>query len=339
MKKYLLILLGVLTCVSLSACGGSDTSTSNNSNSSGNDGNSEVASNWPEKAIQLIVPFGAGGDTDLNARLFAKYLSEELGKGVGVSNVSGAAGMLGAQQVIDSQPDGYTTLWSHTEVLIPYLAGTSDIEIHDMDVAGIGMLTDTTVLAVRADAPYQTVEELVSAAQSNPGGIEFAMSTGGYPHLIGIALEEQLGVDFNLVHVGGNADKMTALLGGHTDVINVEYALAKDYFDNGDFTCLAVLSEERNPLFSEIPTLTEMGYDVVFNKFFFFGFPKGTPTDVIETFSTAMESVVNNPDFQAECAEFYITPTYMNQKDAMDYIEKVNTDLAVYGQLFRDQVE
>ncbi len=329
MKKYLFVLLGVISLISLTACGGSGKS------SSANDSDAK----WPEKPMQLIVPFGAGGDTDLNARLFAKYLSDELGQGVGVSNVSGAAGMLGAQQVIDSQADGYTALWSHTEVLIPNLAGTSDIEIYDMDVAGIGMLTDTTVLAVRSDAPYQTIDELISSAKSSPGEIEFAMSTGGYPHLIGIALEEQLGVDFNLVHVGGNSDKMTALLGGHTDVINVEYALAKDYFDNGDFTCLAVLSEERNPLFSEIPTLTEMGYDVVFNKFFFFGFPKDTPTNIINSFSTAMESVVNNPDFQAECAEFYITPTYMNQKDAMDYIEKVNASLQVYDELFRAQVE
>ncbi len=135
MKRKFTIVLGAIACMSLVGCGGDDDT-----------------SKYPEKAIQLVVPFGAGGDTDVNARLFAKYLGEELGVGVGVSNTSGAAGMLGAQQVIDSAADGYTTLWSHTEILIPYLSGTSDIQIYDMEVAGIGMLTDTTVLAVRSDA-------------------------------------------------------------------------------------------------------------------------------------------------------------------------------------------
>lgn len=331
MKKQLATMLaGVLAVSSLAACGGDSAPAATNTTEDGS---------WaPAKSLQIVVPFGAGGDTDVNARLFAKYLSKELGVNVGVTNTSGAAGMTGTQQVLDAQPDGYTMLWSHTEILIPYIAGTSAIQISDLDVAGIGMLTDTTVLAVRSDAAFQSVDELVTAAQAAPGDIEFGMSTGGYPHLIGIALEDELDVDFNLVNIGGNADKITALLGGHTDVINVEYALAKDYFDSGAFTCIGLLSAERNDLFPEIPTLVEMGYDLEFNKFFFFGFPQGTPDVILDTVSSAMEAVVASPDFQSECAGFYITPTYMDMSAANSYITGVNSQLNSYGDLFRAAV-
>lgn len=342
MKKILaLLMISLLAVGVLTACS-SDSDTTDATADSTTDSTTESSADdtaYPEKAINLVVPFAAGGDTDVNARIFAQYLSEELGVSVGVTNTSGAAGMLGAQQVIDSATDGYTVLWSHTEVLIPYIAGTSEIQIDDLDVAGIGMLTDTTVLAVSADSGITSIEELIAAAQAAPGEIEFAMSTGGYPHLIGIALEEELDVDFNLVNVGGNSDKITALLGGHTDVINVEYSLAKDYFENGDFICLAVLSEERNEYFPEIPTLVEMGYDVVFNKFFFCGFAEDTPTEIIEEFSAAMEAVVNNEEFQAACEEYFISPVYMNVAESLEYISGVNDTLSGYGELFRSEIE
>lgn len=338
MKKLVaLVMISLLAVGVLTACSSDSNTTETTVESSTESSADDTA--YPEKSINLVVPFAAGGDTDVNARIFAQYLSEELGVSVGVTNTSGAAGMLGAQQVMDSSADGYTVLWSHTEVLIPYIAGTSEIQIDDLDVAGIGMLTDTTVLAVSADSGITSIEELIAAAQAAPGEIEFAMSTGGYPHLIGIALEEELDVDFNLVNVGGNSDKITALLGGHTDVINVEYSLAKDYFDNGDFICLAVLSEERNEYFSEIPTLVEMGYDVVFNKFFFCGFAEDTPTEIIEEFSAAMEAVVNNEEFQAECEEYYISPVYMNVEDSLEYISNINDTLNAYGDLFRSEID
>lgn len=296
---------------------------------------SQAADVYPQKAIQVIVPVGAGGDTDVNARIFGKYLEKEFGQPVVVVNVKGGGGTIGMKKVLDAAPDGYTVLFYHGEAMIPKLAGLVDYGIEAFQVAGIGILDDTTVLATHKSAKFKTMKDFVRYAKAHPGEVEFGILTGGYPHLIGIALQEIIGAKLNLVDVGGNAEKTVALKGRKIDLINTQYGLTKDYFTSGDFISLGLLSNNRNPLFPDIPTTKESGFPMEFNKFFFYGMPKGTPAAVVDRFSAVMKKVVENPDYKAEAAKFYVTPTYMNPAEATAYANNQYQFFSKYQEMFR----
>ena len=135
------------------------------------------------------------------------------------------------------------------------------------------------------------------------------MAVGGYPQLVGLALEKEAGIDLNLVDIGGNADKIAAL---------------------------ALLSEERNPLFDDIPTAKEQGLEkMIFGKFFFVAFPKDTPDDVVSTFSAAMKAATENEDFIKAAQDSYaLTVNYMDPAAATEYANGVYEQLKSYQDLF-----
>lgn len=292
---------------------------------------------YPSDSIQVTVPVKAGGDTDANARLVTKYMEEELGVAMPVVNIEGSSGTVGMQKIKDAEPDGYNCLFFHTEAMIPKITGLIDYQLDAFKLAGVCLEANTTLLVTHKDSGFATLDEFIDEAKERPGEIEFGMAAGGYPNLVGAAIEEEAGIDLNLVDIGGNADKIAALAGHNTDIINIEYALAKDYLETGDFVALAVLNEERNELFPNIPTAKEQGLDVAFGKFFYVAFPKETPDEVVNTFSDAMEKVVANPEFVKAAKDTYaLTPIYMNPEEATDYAEEVYKQLDQYKDLLTE---
>ena len=292
---------------------------------------------YPDKTIQVIAPAKAGGDTDANARLFNKYLEKELKATTIVVNVGGGGGIAGMQRVFTAKPDGYNVLFFHVESLIPKIGGFIPFDALDFELCGLALLDDTTVVAVNSESPYKSMQEVVKAAQAAPNKIEFAMLTAGYAHAIGVALNDVSKAQFKMVDVGGNAAKIVALKGKKTDVITVQYNLIKDYITNGDFRCLGLLSDKRNPLIPDVPTTQEQGYPLIFNKFFFYAMPKGTPKEVVNTFSAAMKRVTENKDFQEEAKKMLLTPQYMEPQAARTYIEGVRTYLMQYEDALKPQ--
>jgi Uncharacterized protein conserved in bacteria len=294
---------------------------------------------YPEKTIQVIAPANAGGDTDANARLFNKYLDKELNGTTVVVNIGGGGGIAGMQRVHAAKPDGYTVLWFHVESLIPKIGGFVPFDALDFDLCGIALVDDTTVLAVHKDSPYQNLKDLVEAAKANPNKVEFAILTAGYAHAIGVALNDVTKAKFKLVDVGGNAAKIVALMGQKTESITVQYNLIKDYVTKGDFRCLGLLSDTRNPLIPDVPTTQEQGYPLVFNKFFFYAMPKGTPKEIVDTFSAAVKRVTENKDFQEEAQKMLLTPKYMAPEEARTYISGVRDYLMQYQDLIKPQTK
>ncbi len=295
------------------------------------------AADYPDGDIQIVVPVGAGGDTDANARLLAKYMEEELDVALPVVNIKGGSGTLGMEEVRNSEPDGYTALFFHAEAMLPKIAGLYDYNLDDFKLAGVCLQANTTLLITHNDSGFTTLDEFLEAAKAAPGTIEYGMAVGGYPQLVGLALEKEAGIDLNLVDIGGNAEKIAALAGHQTDIINVEYALVKDYIATGEFIPLALLSPERNPLFDDIPTADEQGLNMEFGKFFFVAFPKETPDDVITVFTEAMEKAVANEEFVKAAEESYaLTAIYMNPEEATEYAKGVEETLNKYGELFRN---
>lgn len=278
---------------------------------------------YPVDTIEVVVPAGAGGDTDFNARTLGKYLPDELGVDMVVTNIGGAGGTTGTKEVFDADPDGSKVLFFHNSMLLNSILGLADYTITDFALAGIAVLDEGNGFFVNAQSEYEDLNDLIEAAKANPGGISIATEVGGFTHLQLLALQEETGIELNIVDVGGAADKMAALQGGHIDVIPIQYGSAKEYIDAGEFRTLGILAADKVDLMPDVPTFKDQGVDISFEKFFFYAFPPETPQEVVDMFSQAVQNVVeNNEDYRAEAENFYVSPTYMSPDEATTYIQE-----------------
>lgn len=278
--------------------------------------------NYPEKTIQMVVPYKPGGDTDANARILAKYLSEELGKPVVIVNVNGAGGSVAARKVKAANPDGYTVLFWHNVLLLDEITGVTDFSYDAYDVAGISSFSDVGVWLVNSKSKYQTLQDLIDEAKARPNEVKMAISVGSYVHFQALAVEEETGVEFNKVDCGGGADKTAALLAGRIDVTSLQYGVIKDYITSGKFRVLGAIAPKRSAFMPDVPTFKEQGVDISFEKFYFTAFPKGTPVEIRETFANAVRTVVTE---NQECREAYekmtFVPGFLGSADAVEYIK------------------
>ncbi|ALA52403.1 tripartite tricarboxylate transporter substrate binding protein [Shouchella clausii] len=280
---------------------------------------------YPNRPIEIIVPTGAGGDTDLGARLLGRYLGEEMDTSFVVTNIAGAGGSMGSREVLEADPDGYKVLFFHNNLLINKLYGLSTFNHNDFKIAGIALMDHGDTFIVHGDAPYQTANELAQAAIEQPGELSFATEVGGYTHLQMMAFEEATGADLKPIDVGGASDKLVALLGNQVDIVPIAYGVTADYIENGDFASVGVLSSEQHALYDNTPTFLEQGIDVEFEKFFFFAFPKETPDAIVARFSEALKEVVeNNEAYQEQAESYYTIPTYMAPEEATRYMDDVS---------------
>ncbi len=316
MKRTIILLL-VLAVVSMGAFA------SGEKESAAASGQTKQEVQYPTKPIQVVVPAGAGGDTDLNCRILGKYLEKELGESVVVVNVGGAGGTLGSRKVKDSDPDGYTVLFYHPSMLLNQLLGLVDYTYSDFENAGLAVLDETNVFVASGNSKYNDMKDVIAALKAKPKSITFATEVGAFTHLQSLAFQEAAGVELNIVDVGGAAAKTAALKGNQIDIIGTQYGLVKDYIKNGDFKALGVLSDSRNPMFPDVPTFKEQGIDISFTKFFFYSFPPGTPDQIVSTFTNAVKAVVNNPEYVKEAKEkMLVTPTYMNPQETLSFLSK-----------------
>ena len=276
---------------------------------------------YPDKAIQVVVPAGAGGDTDVNCRIVGKYLEKELGQPIVVVNVNGGGGTLGSRKVKDSAPDGYTALFYHPSMFLNQMMGLVDYGFGDFENAGIAVMDNTNIFVVSASSPYKTLQDLAKAAKDNPGKVKFATETGGFTHLQILAFQAETGAQFNSVDVGAAAQKIVALLGRQVDAIGISYGIIKDYVKAGKFRVIGVESDVRNPLIPEVPTFKEQGVNLSFPKFFFYLFPKGTPQAVIAKFDAALAKVAADPALKAELNKFMVDPVFMAPAEATKYMK------------------
>ncbi|MGJ9384116.1 tripartite tricarboxylate transporter substrate binding protein [Salipaludibacillus sp. CF4.18] len=283
---------------------------------------SEDAVDYPTEPITFVVPAGAGGDTDLNARTLGKYLEEELGQPVVISNVTGAGGTVGAREVLDAEADGHTALFFHNSMLLNKILGLVDFSYEDMKLAGIAVLDQGNTFMVSADSEFEDLQDMIEFASANPGEVSIATEVGGLTHLQLLALEKDQDIELNIVDVGGAADKIAALLGGHIDIVPTSLGLVTEYVESGDMRSLGIMAEDSVDLMPDVPTFKEQGVDSSFEKFFFLGFPEETPDEIVEAFSTALEKVVNNEEYVAEANKFLVSPTYMNPQEAFDYMQE-----------------
>ncbi|MBR3545819.1 MAG: tripartite tricarboxylate transporter substrate binding protein [Oscillospiraceae bacterium] len=315
MKKLLSLILAAVLTLALTACG-------NKTETPVEPGPEETPTEtaWPERPIEIIIPYGAGGDTDFNARAYVEGLTKELGVSVAATNVTGSGGSVASRQVKDAAPDGYQVLFFHSAINVNEVIGVADFGIQDFKLAAIVAKSPGEIIAVRSDSGFKTLKDMYDYSKEHPGEIKVAMDTGTMVHVQSLMLQ-QAGFDVSLVDVGGASDRVAALAGGHVDVIINAYGTIKDYIESGEFTALAQTNGERSDGYPEIPTAAEQGYDLTLEKHYFFAFPKDTPQEYVDKFAAACKTVNETPEYAASIMEaFRQEPFYADADQGMQYM-------------------
>lgn len=293
-------------------------------------GTDEGGSEWPKNPVQIVVGANAGGGIDTAARLIAKYMEKYLGQPFVVTNTTGGAGSIAANDVKNAKPDGYTFLVAHEALLTNKISGTTDFDYDAFECAGIPLQVYTTCLLSKN---YTSLQELVDAAKASPGTIKFGTELATNDTAVVAMMEEHFGVSFQMVDAGAVSDQIASMMGGHIDFMKAPVGLARDYVDSGDFHVLAFFNQERNPDYPDVPTMKEEGVDFVVDKFFGCFFPKGTDPAVIDKFSSTLEKICQDPDFQKDAANVMYTVHYISPADMPGYFEDCKKRLVEYQNL------
>src|SRR5699024_3605795 len=196
--------------------------------------NSSGGNDYPTKPIEVVVPVGAGGDTDLNTRITAKYLEQELDESIVITNVEGSGGSTGIKELLSKEADGHSVLAYHNAMLVNNIYGLADYTYEDFKYAGVGIIDQSNTFLASKDAEFDDIESLIEYAKENPGQVNVATETGAMTHLQVLEFEQKTGVEFNIVDAGGASDKITALLGGRVDIVPTSLGLVQDYIESGE---------------------------------------------------------------------------------------------------------
>lgn len=285
---------------------------------------------WPDRSIQLIVPFPAGGGVDVIARPFAELWSSMIKQPVVVVPRDGAAGTIGIAVVAAAKPDGYTLAFTPNGPITvqPHVISTLPYK-HDDLVPLCQLFAVQYVLAVRSDSPYRTLGDLVAAARSQPGQLTYGF--GGVataPHLAISQLAIVANIDLLGVPFRGDPQAIIALRSGEIDsaMLNIGGAKAQG------FRALATFAEKRQIEIPDTPTVKELGYPVVSSAFGGLFAPKGLPVDIAKKIDSACEKIAADERFQRAVRQASQEPVY---RSGADFAKVLAADYAVKGDIVR----
>ncbi len=323
LRKVLGLSLSMVMAISMVACSSGEEATSGETGSG--TGTETVGASWP-KNVEIVVPAGAGGDTDYNARLLAQYLGEEIDANFVVSNVNGNGGATGTRQVKDATPDGSSVLFYHSAFVVNQLCGTTDYGFDEYEFVSIAAQNPGNVIVVNSELGVDSVDELIAYSQEHPGELKMAAQTGATSYAEAALLQEA-GLDANTVDAGSASDRLAAVLGGHVDIISASYGSVKDYVAEGTLKVLATYGEEDIVIEdgTVIPSLITEGYDIKIPFYYFFAFPKGTDQALVDELSTTVQKIVEtNTEYQENIASaYYQKPVYYNSVDGLAKFDEV----------------
>ena len=297
------------------------------------------AAEWPTKTVQVIVPAGAGGDTDFNARTMAKYFEKITGKSMIITNMNGGGGTIATSEVKSAAPNGSTLLFGHTgQLIVNEVAGLADYGFSAFDVACIAGVDKGTVFVTGKKSGIKGVADLVAKAKERPGTVIYGTELGGYSHLQGLIFQNLAGVKLKIVDTGSASEKITSLLGGRIDLGAITYGPVKDYAASGEMNIIAQFNSERNPLLGNIPTFKEQGVDFVMEKPYIVAFPKGTDPAIIARMASVMKQITEQPAYAKDLEQGFKQPvSYYGTKEAIALLEKTRTDFMQYKDLLRQK--
>ena len=262
----------------------------------------EEAAAYPTRPVTIIVPFTAGGATDLSARLVAQLLGKQLGQAFVVDNRAGASGMIGMGAVARAAPDGYTLGWGGNSPMSvsPHLVRKPPYDpltaFAPISLAAIS----SWILVTRPQLPVADMAQLIALAKAQPGKLTFASSgIGTAPHLMGELLKSSAGIDMLHVPFKGEIDGFNALMAEQVDMMMGSTPSATPLVRAGRLKGLAVTTPKRDPAVPEVPTMAEAGVpDLTFEIFFGLVAPAGTPEPIVAKLAAAMQKAVADPAYR-----------------------------------------
>jgi tripartite-type tricarboxylate transporter receptor subunit TctC len=275
------------------------------------------AASYPQKgkALQMIVPFEAGGVNDVGGRAMAADLEKEFGTAVVLVNKPGASTQVGLTFLAQAKPDGYTFgIISFPTSLGPYLEPERKATYNRKSFQPLALhVWDACVMAVRADSPYKTVQDLVAAAKAKPKTITMAVGVLNDDHFTALLLERATGVKFaHVTFAGGMAPALTALLGGKIEVFNGNIGDMRSVVKAGQVRILGVMDSERSVFYPEAKTFEEQGYKLVNSSSRGFIMPAGASKEIVDTLSGAMKKAIASEDHKKRMAEMGLALKYMD---------------------------
>lgn len=268
------------------------------------------AQQYPDRTVTLVVPFAAGGSTDVVARIIAQKMGDILGQQVIVENVGGAGGSLGADKVARAEPDGYTILMATvaTHALNPLILKTKPYDA-EKDFAPVSLLVVVpNVLVVNPELPAKTVEELLALLKADPEGYSYASSGNGTPlHLSGELFKSMAGVSMQHVPYKGSGPALNDVIGNQIPIMFDNLPSSSSHIKAGTLRALAVTTKERAASFPDVPTVAEAipGYETyTWNALFA---PAGTPAEVVAKLNEAANTALKDPAVIERMKEFSAT--------------------------------
>ncbi|MEQ1774274.1 MAG: tripartite tricarboxylate transporter substrate binding protein [Burkholderiales bacterium] len=301
---------------------------------------SSVAAAWaqsyPAKPIRFVVPYPPGGSNDVLSRITAQVMSPGLGQAVVIDNRAGAGGMIGADNVAKSPPDGYSIV----NVQASFVANTAMRNKMPYDALNdfiyVGMMARGPLLAVvHPTLPVKNIKELVALAKARPGHINYGSTgTGGHNHLASELFRKMAAI--NIVHVPykGVAPALTDLMGGHTQLVMTSLPSALTQVQAGRLKALAVGSEKRSSFMPEMPTIAESGVPGYAAEFWWgIAAPAKTPLDIIGRLATELTKALQSPELKQRFAAEGAEPTVMSREQLTKF---VSNEITRWRQVARD---
>ncbi len=257
---------------------------------------------YPQRPVQLIVPWGAGGGTDATARIIGTLLEKELKQPFNVVNRTGGSGVVGHDAIAKAAPDGYTIGMITVEITMMHHVGLTPLTYKDYTPIGL-VNADPAAINVRSDSPYKSVKDLLAAIKANPGKMKASgTGQGGIWHLAIAGLLKEQGIDPNAlpwVPSNGAAPGMQDMIAGGVDVVPCSIPEARPMIDAGKARALAIMDASPPALYPNVPTLKqELGTGWQIAAWRVIAAPKGIPADVQKTLGAALKKVYDSKDYK-----------------------------------------
>ena len=262
----------------------------------------EPATDWPKQPITLIVPWAAGGDTDVPMRIIAEFVGKELGQPIVVQNVTGASGTTGTRQAKGAKPDGYTLLSVHEHLTVNKGTGLVDYGFEAFDLIA-NIMFSPEFLMTEASNPWNDFKELVADAKKRPNEITIGLTFGSTAQMFAFLVMHRADIKLKPVGYDGTAQRMTALLGKQIHLAASPLSSALEQWKANRVKVLAFASETRDPRLPHVATFKEQGYDVVSGLNRGWAAPKGTPRPIIAKVEAAIKRATENPELKKKIVD------------------------------------
>jgi tripartite-type tricarboxylate transporter receptor subunit TctC len=271
-----------------------------------------AAAQYPNRAITIIVPYPAGGVTDLSARALAEAMEKHLKQPVVVVNKTGGRATIGGNAMVTSKPDGYTLGFFPIATALPEVFSYFfDAPYASKDIRPVSCAVATGMsIVVRADSPFNSIKDVVEHARKNPGLKIGSPGKQTLPYMVMQGIGKKEGVTFTDVPFGGDAGTTPALLGGHVPVCAIDYSAIKSLVDAKKLRVLAVCTEKRVDFAPDVPAMGELGYKLAYNSVLGLFGPKGLPEEIVQKLDTLVAEISRDKDFRTRMRNMAIQPYY-----------------------------